>query len=1129
MESLRNTITLISNILNIDQNIEGKLYLEKFIKNIAIKLDVKCVLIGHLKDNNSSEIQTDVVWAEDKFIENFSYNLKGTPCELVLSGKRVCIHNTNVCMHFPEDKLLQDMNIESYVGAPVVSKHKSAITSILVLLDDKPMEDKEFFSTITEFLALRASAEIEKIYLEDRLKKEVEKRTKELESANEKISSLNKSLKLERSERKFKSLFEFSPVGMTMIDQETGKFLEVNKSLLKASQYTKEEFLALSFWDITPIEYKEQENQQIEDLNNFGNFGPNEKEYIKKDGTRCPIKISGFSITNTDGKKVVWRLIEDITITKQYKTIYEDNKYLLEHIAIENNLKNTLDTIVLLSEQRYPKIKCSILLLDESKKHLVTGSALSLPKFYNDAINGIEIGEKVGSCGSAAYKKQRVIVENIDTHENWQNYLELTKKANLHSCWSEPIISSNNEILGTFAIYNSEAKKPTEFELKLIENYANLASKAIEKHAYTKQIKDNKNKLEELFNNSQSGLLYVNENRILIKANQRFADILGYQTPNEMIGFNMKEIHLNHDRFIEFGKNNFTTLITTRENLNIEYQLKKKDGTSIWCELSGKALDKNTPIDLSKGVLWTIYDISLRKKYEEDLHEKQLLLKNILTNIPDMIWLKDTNGIYKLCNPEFESFFGKKENDIIGKTDYDFVDKELADFFRSHDKKAMQSNKTLVNEEWVTYASSKKKVLLDTSKKAIYNEKGKMLGILGVGHNVTQRKLRESELKRANDLAHKLTKSQEVLLSLFDKGDSTLFRWKNNINWSVEYVSKSVENLMGYKEEEFLNNEIIYSKCIHPNDMQRVSNEVSNAISKKLNYFKHEPYRIITKDGIEKWILDHTTTQKDENNNIIYFIGYITDITEQVKNQQIMFHQAKIASVGEMLGNIAHQWRQPLSTITITATGMKLKKELKILEDNEFIDSMNTINETAQYLSTTIDDFRNFFSLDNSNNKDVKIDDIIKKVISLVKDSFRTSNIEIIKNYDSSSLVLVCNENLLVQALINIFNNANDALRSVTDANLEKYVFINLSKENDYISLKIKDNAKGIPKNIINKIFDPYFTTKHKSQGTGIGLYMTNQIVTKHLESKISVENTSYIYKNKKYTGASFNLNLKRK
>ncbi|XPV53516.1 MAG: PAS domain-containing protein [Halarcobacter ebronensis] len=190
--------------------------------------------------------------------------------------------------------------------------------------------------------------------------------------------------------------------------------------------------------------------------------------------------------------------------------------------------------------------------------------------------------------------------------------------------------------------------------------------------------------------------------------------------------------------------------------------------------MSGKALDENRPADLSKGILWTINDISLRKKYEEQLNQKQILLKNILLTIPDMLWLKDQDGVYLACNPEFEKFFGDKEGNIVGKTDYDYVDKPLADFFRMNDKKAMKAKGVNKNEEKVTYATDGREVLLHTSKKAMKDKEDNIIGVLGIGHDITELKRRENELKELNILANSLTKSQQVLLSLFDKGDSVL-------------------------------------------------------------------------------------------------------------------------------------------------------------------------------------------------------------------------------------------------------------------------------------------------------------------------------------------------------------------
>ena len=119
--------------------------------------------------------------------------------------------------------------------------------------------------------------------------------------------------KLRSSDERFKSLFAHAPIGMALVDHATGAFVEVNDKLLEYTQYTKEEFLNLSFWEITPSEYQEQEESQIEQINRTGSFGPNYKEYIRKDGSRFPISIRGFILTDVDGRKLVWGIIEDIT------------------------------------------------------------------------------------------------------------------------------------------------------------------------------------------------------------------------------------------------------------------------------------------------------------------------------------------------------------------------------------------------------------------------------------------------------------------------------------------------------------------------------------------------------------------------------------------------------------------------------------------------------------------------------------------------------------------------------------------------------------------------------------------------------------------------------------------------
>lgn len=239
------------------------------------------------------------------------------------------------------------------------------------------------------------------------------------------------------------------------------------------------------------------------------------------------------------------------------------------------------------------------------------------------------------------------------------------------------------------------------------------------------------------------------------------------------------------------------------------------------------------------------------------------------------------------------------------------------------------------------------------------------------------------------------------------------------------------------------------------------------------------------------------------------------------KKQTILHQQSKMAAMGEMIGNIAHQWRQPLSTITTASTGMILQKEMGILNDEFFFEATKKINSSAQYLSKTIDDFRNFFSPNKVKSK-IYLENLFSMTFDLISAQFSAKDIKIIKHIENIELYTY--ENELLQALINILNNARDELIKLPN-NEEKFIFIDASKSSvNNLQIIIKDNAGGIKEENLEKVFEPYFSTKHKSQGTGIGLYMTEEIITKHLNGEIFVENKEFIYNDKTYYGAQFTI-----
>jgi signal transduction histidine kinase len=229
-----------------------------------------------------------------------------------------------------------------------------------------------------------------------------------------------------------------------------------------------------------------------------------------------------------------------------------------------------------------------------------------------------------------------------------------------------------------------------------------------------------------------------------------------------------------------------------------------------------------------------------------------------------------------------------------------------------------------------------------------------------------------------------------------------------------------------------------------------------------------------------------------------------------------MFEQMKMAQMGELIGNIAHQWRQPLSIISTIASGMKLKKEMNILDDKDFFEYTNKIVDNTQLLSTTIDEFRDYIK-ESYKEKEILIQDRVQMAIKIIEPSFLMNNIRIIEDYMEKDLIyfkLISGE--LLQVLISILNNTKDAFN---DNNIEnKWMKYSVKKETNSFLIIIEDNAGGIPIDILDKIFNPYFTTKHQKQGTGIGLYNCYNIITKHLHGNIYAVNTDL--------GAKFTIEL---
>ena len=232
------------------------------------------------------------------------------------------------------------------------------------------------------------------------------------------------------------------------------------------------------------------------------------------------------------------------------------------------------------------------------------------------------------------------------------------------------------------------------------------------------------------------------------------------------------------------------------------------------------------------------------------------------------------------------------------------------------------------------------------------------------------------------------------------------------------------------------------------------------------------------------------------------------EVQKNKEKELQLFAQAKMAALGDMIGNIAHQWRQPLSVISTIASGIKLRHKFKELKLEEIPRQMDEIVDKTQHLSQTIDTFRNFLKEKKEFNETV-LQDTINGALKIIERSLKENSIVLEKKLgEEKPLLITTVSNEISQVIINIVNNSMDAIleNKIQDA----WVRITLNQSNNNAIISIEDNAGGIPDEIILKVFEPYFTTKHQSQGTGLGLHMSYKIINESLNGKLSVKNGEF-------------------
>jgi signal transduction histidine kinase len=374
------------------------------------------------------------------------------------------------------------------------------------------------------------------------------------------------------------------------------------------------------------------------------------------------------------------------------------------------------------------------------------------------------------------------------------------------------------------------------------------------------------------------------------------------------------------------------------------------------------------------------------------------------------------------------------------------------------------------------------------------------------------------------DKNKKMTKELLDVELLVEDGRMVIFKCYNDDRLSIKYISNSIKHY-GYNKLNFEKHNINLKDIVIKEDKNTIQLAINEAIIKKQKSFSIV-IRIVHFNKKIRWVFLRAILLKDDFSNVTQFYGYMYDITkikiseeelklkvqielqENIKKDRLLVQQNKLASMGEMLGNIAHQWRQPLNTINLIIHFIRDNYDNDNFTKEQLEKYINKSKTQIDYMSQTIDDFRNFYKPSKIKNK-FNIKHTIQDVTQILNAQLKDNGIKIIKNIEDINIINY--ENELKQSLLNIINNAKDAIvKKQNNGTFKGIINIVIKKQNNFVHIQIKNNAEHIKNDIIDKIFEPYFTTKFETQGTGIGLYMSRTIIETNMKGKISVKNTNY-------------------
>lgn len=508
------------------------------------------------------------------------------------------------------------------------------------------------------------------------------------------------------------------------------------------------------------------------------------------------------------------------------------------------------------------------------------------------------------------------------------------------------------------------------------------------------------------------------------------------------------------------------------------------------------------------GLIGNSADLTEQKKAQDALYESEERFKALMQQSPSVIELYDLNGLQIDVNRAYEELWGFPaertlrtfnlfQSDELVKTGLiDYVRRAYAGESVSvpsyeYDASGLTEGRGMGRKRW-----------LNTRIYPLKDNSGNIKNIVITHEDITDKV----------DNFQQLVQKKKELETILNEAPNPIML--HNEDGQVLMINHVWQILSGYTYEEIDTIDKWIEKACDKHNSPMIDNLANlYSIEEKTDMGESS---ITTKDGNTIiWQFSSAPLGIIDGKRTV--VTSAMDITELKKKDDLMMAQSRHAAMGEMIGMIAHQWRQPIAGIAMDANNMLLDIALETFDNDAAEGYAQDILDQTKHLSKTIDDFRNFFKPDKAVSR-VNIQEVIEETFTIVKESLINHKIKIKTVYHSETKIDAYSRELM-QVFVNIINNAKDAL--ISSKVKEPWISIKVYEDDLYVNTVICDNGGGIDPAIFSKLFDPYFTTKDEKTGTGLGLYMSKMIIEDHLHGIIEASNSVY--------GACFRVRLLKK